>query len=78
MENLQTVIEQAWANRDLLQDVGVQDTIKQVVSLLNEGKVRVAEPTPNGWQVNDWIKKAVIMYFPIMKMETMEVGPFEF
>ncbi|MFM7015279.1 MAG: 2,3,4,5-tetrahydropyridine-2,6-dicarboxylate N-succinyltransferase [Bacteroidota bacterium] len=78
MKDLQGIIEQAWTNRDLLQQADTQEAVKQVVALLNEGKVRVAAPSQDGWQVNDWIKKAVIMYFPIMKMETFEVGPFEF
>jgi 2,3,4,5-tetrahydropyridine-2-carboxylate N-succinyltransferase len=78
MKELQTIIENTWDNRELLQQQDAQDAVKSVVALLNDGKIRVAEPIQDGWQVNDWIKKAVIMYFPIMKMETMEVGPFEF
>ena len=72
------IIEKAWADRSLLKQEDVQKTIRQVVDDLDKGKIRVAEPTANGWQVNEWIKKAVIMYFPIQKMETIEVGPFEF
>jgi 2,3,4,5-tetrahydropyridine-2-carboxylate N-succinyltransferase len=56
----------------------VQDAIRKVINLLDEGKVRVAEPTDNGWKVNEWIKKAVVLYFPIQKMETMEAGIFEY
>jgi 2,3,4,5-tetrahydropyridine-2-carboxylate N-succinyltransferase len=78
MKELNGIIERAWINRELLQQQETQDAIKNVVALLNDGKIRVAEPVQDGWQVNDWIKKAVIMYFPIMKMETIEVGPFEF
>jgi 2,3,4,5-tetrahydropyridine-2-carboxylate N-succinyltransferase len=78
MKEIQAIIENTWENRDLLQQQEAQDAVKSVVALLNEGKIRVAEPVQDGWQVNDWIKKAVIMYFPIMKMETIEVGPFEF
>ena len=78
MKEIQAIIEKTWENRDLLQQQETQDAVKSVVALLNEGKIRVAEPVQDGWQVNDWIKKAVIMYFPIMKMETIEVGPFEF
>jgi 2,3,4,5-tetrahydropyridine-2-carboxylate N-succinyltransferase len=55
-----------------------QQAINEVIELLDKGKLRVAEPTANGWQVNDWVKKAVILYFPIRKMETIEVGPMEF
>ncbi len=63
----------------MLNDKSVQEAIRQVVSLLDTGKLRVAEPTADGeWKVNDWVKKAVILYFPIQKMETIEAPPFEF
>ena len=73
------IIENAWNNRDLLTDPEVQEAINSVIAQLDAGKLRVAEPLANGeWQVNEWVKKAVVMYFPIRKMETIEVGPFEF
>jgi len=73
------IIENAWDNRDLLTDPEVQDAINSVIAQLDAGELRVAEPLSNGdWQVNEWVKKAVVMYFPIRKMETIEVGPFEF
>ena len=78
MTNLQSTIEQAWENRALLQEETTQKAIREVIELLDSGKLRVAEPVENGWQVNEWVKKAVVMYFPIQKMETIEVGPFEF
>jgi 2,3,4,5-tetrahydropyridine-2-carboxylate N-succinyltransferase len=78
MSTLQQTIETAWDNRELLGEKNTQDTIREIVSLLDEGSLRVAEPTENGWQVNEWVKKAVVMYFPIQTMETIEVGPFEF
>ncbi|HXB42302.1 MAG TPA: 2,3,4,5-tetrahydropyridine-2,6-dicarboxylate N-succinyltransferase [Bacteroidia bacterium] len=75
----QKIIEQAWENRELLKDATTQNAIKEVIEQLDKGKLRVAEPLANGsWKVNDWIKKAVILYFPIQKMETIEVGPLEF
>ena len=75
----QTIIEKAWENRELLKDTAVQNTINQVIEELDKGSLRVAEPLPNGqWQVNEWVKKAVILYFPIRKMETIEMGPLEF
>jgi 2,3,4,5-tetrahydropyridine-2-carboxylate N-succinyltransferase len=77
-KELQQLIEQVWEDRSLLQNVTVQYTIKEVVGLLDKGEIRVAEQIDNQWKVNDWIKKAVILYFPIMQMETIEVGPFEF
>ncbi|MDR6922486.1 2,3,4,5-tetrahydropyridine-2,6-dicarboxylate N-succinyltransferase [Chryseobacterium sp. 2987] len=76
--SLQQTIENIWDNRDLLQNEDSQKVIREVISLLDTGELRVAEPVENGWQVNEWVKKAVVMYFPIQKMETIEVGPFEF
>ncbi len=75
----QEIIEKVWGNRELLKDEAVQKTIAGVIELLDKGKIRIAEPLADGsWKVNEWIKKAVILYFPIRKMETIEVGPFEF
>jgi len=72
-------IESAWENRELLQNSEYQEAVRTVVAQLDKGELRVAEPKSDGsWQVNEWVKKAVVMYFPIQKMETIEVGPFEF
>lgn len=76
--SLQETIEKIWDNRDLLQDKENQEIISEVIMQLDLGELRVAEPTENGWKVNEWVKKAVVMYFPIQKMTTIEVGPFEF
>jgi len=78
MTELQSIIEKAWENRDLLKDVTTTDAIRKVISLLDEGTLRVAEPINDGWQVNEWVKKAVVLYFPIQKMKTFEVGIFEY
>ena len=78
MNQLQSTIEQAWENRALLQEENTTKAIREVIDLLDAGTLRVAEPTDNGWQVNEWVKKAVVMYFPIQKMETFEVGIFEY
>ena len=76
---LKTIIEKAWENRELLKEETTQQAIRAVIADLDAGVLRVAEPTEDGnWKVNDWVKKAVILYFPIQKMETIEVGPFEF
>jgi 2,3,4,5-tetrahydropyridine-2-carboxylate N-succinyltransferase len=75
---LQETIENAWDNRDLLQNEDTKAAIRKVVDLLDVGELRVAEPTADGWQVNEWVKKAVVLYFPIQQMETLEVGIFEF
>ena len=78
MTQLQQTIEQAWEDRALLKDTQTTSAIREVISLLDAGKLRVAEPVSGGWQVNEWVKKAVVLYFPIQTMETIEVGPFEF
>lgn len=75
---LKQIIEKAWDNRALIQETETQAAIRAVVDKLDKGELRVAEPIADGWQVNEWIKKAVILYFPIQQMETIEVGPFEF
>lgn len=78
MSTLQTRIENAWDNRDLLKEIETKNAIREVISLLDDGKLRCAEPTANGWQINEWVKKGVVLYFPIQKMETLEVGIFEY
>ncbi|MFT4685010.1 MAG: 2,3,4,5-tetrahydropyridine-2-carboxylate N-succinyltransferase [Flavobacteriales bacterium] len=78
MERLQKIIESAWDNRDLLSNEETQNAIREVIDLLDKGTLRVAEPVENEWQVNEWVKKAVVLYFPIQKMETFEVGIFEY
>ena len=78
MTQLQQIIENAWEDRSLLTDDVTINSIRSVIDLLDEGTLRVAEPTSDGWQVNEWVKKAVVMYFPIQKMETLEAGIFEY
>jgi len=86
MNELQSIIEQAWENRALLQETKTTDAIRSVIELLDSGKLRVAEPvgdtstslSTSSWQVNEWVKKAVVLYFPIQKMETLEAGIFEY
>ena len=78
MTELRQTIEQAWDNRDLLKEDKTTSAIRKVVDLLDKGELRVAEPVEGGWQVNEWVKKAVVLYFPIQKMETIECGPLEF
>lgn len=78
MQILQNIIEKAWLNRSLLQENETIEAIREVINLLDNGSLRVAEPTLEGWQINEWVKKAVVMYFPIQKMETWETGIFEY
>lgn len=75
---LKNTIEKAWEDRSLLTQPETIHAIKDVISKLDDGSLRVAEPTETGWQVNEWVKKAVVLYFPIQKMETYEVGIFEY
>ena len=78
MSELKNKIEAAWEDRSLLKESEYQEAVRELINELDKGKLRVAQPTEEGWVVNDWIKKGVVMYFPIQKMETIEVGPFEF
>ena len=78
MKDIRKIIESAWDNRELLKEESTINTIRKVVDLLDKGQLRVAEPIENGWQVNEWVKKAVVLYFPIQKMETLEAGIFEY
>lgn len=80
MTELKQIVESAWEDRSLLEKAETKAAINRVVELLDKGEIRVAEPTAEEgkWLVNEWIKKAVILYFPLQKMETIEVGPFEF
>ncbi|MDO6604644.1 2,3,4,5-tetrahydropyridine-2,6-dicarboxylate N-succinyltransferase [Arenibacter palladensis] len=78
MKELRKTIETAWENRDLLKEIPTQTAIREVIDLLDNGKLRCAEPTKDGWQINEWVKKAVVLYFPIQKMETLEAGIFEY
>ncbi len=72
------LIEAAWEDRALLQERETEQAIHSIIEQLDQGVLRVAEPTENGWQVNEWVKKAVVLYFPIQKMETIEAGSLEF
>lgn len=78
MEALKKTVLDTWENRENLKNSDVQSDIREVISKIDSGELRCAEPTDNGWQVNEWVKKAVVLYFPIQKMETMEAGIFEY
>lgn len=78
MSELRNTIESAWENRELLKSSDVRQAIRSVIEELDKGRLRVAEPAAEGWQVNEWVKKAVVMYFPIQEMKVLEAGPMEF
>lgn len=78
MDSRKEIINKAWKNRELIKNEEVKGTILEVINDLDLGKLRVAEPDGDDWKVNEWVKKAVVLYFPIAEMKTIEVGPFEF
>ncbi|MEO0471497.1 MAG: 2,3,4,5-tetrahydropyridine-2,6-dicarboxylate N-succinyltransferase [Bacteroidota bacterium] len=78
MANLSSIIEAAWEDRALLKETSTREAIETVIEQLDKGQLRCAEPTTDGWQVNDWVKKAVILYFPIRQMAPIELAPFEY
>lgn len=78
MEKTRSLIEKAWEDRSLLNKSEVQNAIREVIELLDKGKLRISEPNGEDWLVNEWIKKAVVLYFPIQKMEVLAAGPMEF
>ena len=75
---MKETIEKAWENRELLKEKQTIKAIEAVIKKIDKGILRVAEPYGDEWKVNEWVKKAVVLYFPIRQMETIEVGPFEF
>ena len=78
MNSLQEIIERAWDDRSLLKEEETIKAVRAVVDFLDQGLLRVAEPIDNQWKINEWVKKAVVLYFPIQKMETLEAGIFEY
>ncbi len=79
MDQLRSLVEAAWEDRKLLQEQPVREAVQEVLAHLDKGRLRVASPAPDGsWVVHEWVKKAVVLYFPLQHMETLEVGPFEF
>ena len=78
MTELQNQIEAAWDDRNLLNEAETQQAIRKVIDLIDEGNLRCAEPMNGNWQINEWVKKAVVLYFPIQKMTVLEAGIFEY
>ncbi|PRX54110.1 2,3,4,5-tetrahydropyridine-2-carboxylate N-succinyltransferase [Flagellimonas meridianipacifica] len=78
MTELRALIENAWENRELLKESITQNAIREVINLIDLGQLRCAEPNGDSWQINEWVKKAVVLYFPIQKMEVLEAGIFEY
>lgn len=78
IKELRKLVEDAWENRQLLEYKEYREAIEAIIQRLDRGELRVAEPIGSRWHVNDWIKKAVILYFPIRQMEEISTGPFVF
>ena len=78
MTDYRPIIEAAWEDRSLLEQVETQEAIRAVINQIDAGELRCAAPSESGWIINEWVKKAVVLYFPIQKMETLEVGIFEY
>jgi 2,3,4,5-tetrahydropyridine-2-carboxylate N-succinyltransferase len=76
--NLNASIEQAWNNRELLNQPDYAEAVRAVIEEVDKGRLRVAAPTTDGWQVNEWVKQAILLYFGIQQMQTWNVEPFEF
>ncbi|MDO7618987.1 MAG: 2,3,4,5-tetrahydropyridine-2,6-dicarboxylate N-succinyltransferase, partial [Flavobacteriaceae bacterium] len=78
MTDYRPIIEAAWEDRSLLEQAETQDAIRAVINQIDAGELRCAAPSEEGWIINEWVKKAVVLYFPIQKMETLEAGIFEY
>ena len=75
---MKELILEAWSNRELLKDSKYTDAVRAVIEEVDKGRLRTAEPANDGWQVNEWVKQAILMYFGIQQMQTWDVAPFEF
>jgi 2,3,4,5-tetrahydropyridine-2,6-dicarboxylate N-succinyltransferase len=75
---LQSLVNEAWNNRELLKEPKYADAVRAVIEEVDKGRLRTAVPTANGWQVNEWVKQAILLYFGIQPMQTWTIPPFEF
>ena len=76
MDKKQMIVE-AWSKRELLKEDKYSQAVRAVIEEIDKGRLRVAEPADNGWQVNEWVKQAILMYFGIQTMQTWSMEPFE-
>lgn len=75
---LQELIKEVWNNRELLKEQKYTDAVRSVIEEVDKGRLRTAAPIENGWQVNEWVKQAILLYFGIQQMQTFSLPPFEF
>lgn len=76
--NMKELIKAAFENRELIKEEKYKDAVRAAIEEIDKGRLRVAEPTDNGWQVNEWAKQAILLYFGVQQMQTWELEPFEF
>src|SRR5262249_9130938 len=72
------LVQEAWSNRELMKENKYSEAVQAVMEEIDKGRLRAASPTPDGWQVNEWVKQAILLYFGIQQMKTWSVPPFEF
>lgn len=78
MSELKSLIQEAWNNRELLKENNYSEAVRKLIEEVDKGRLRTASPTEDGWQVNEWVKQGVLMYFAIQQMQTYSLPPFEF
>ncbi|MES2850443.1 MAG: 2,3,4,5-tetrahydropyridine-2,6-dicarboxylate N-succinyltransferase [Bacteroidota bacterium] len=78
MSELKSLIQAAWANRELLKENTYSEAVKKLIEEVDKGRLRTASPTDTGWEVNEWVKQGILMYFAIQQMQTYTLEPFEF
>ena len=72
------MIQSVWANRELLKEEKYVQAVRDVIEEVDKGRLRTAQPVNEQWQVNEWVKQAILLYFGIQQMETYTLPPFEF
>ena len=75
---MKELISSAWADRELLKNETYSNAVRNVIEEIDKGRLRVATPTENGWEVNEWVRQAILLYFAIQPMQTWDLQPFEF
>lgn len=75
---MKELIEKVWQQRDLLQEKASLEAVQDTIAALDGGRVRVAEPDGDGWRVNQWVKQAILLYFQMAGMQTIDAGPIQY
>ena len=78
-EELRSIIDRVWEDHTQLRNLEAQAAVNEVIERLDRGELRAAEPDgEGGWMVNDWVKKAVILYFPTRELRQTNAGEMEY